>query len=291
MSETSKYQRRRLRTSYLSTVISISLVLFMLGLFGFLIINAKRISDNVKENIGFEVILKEDVKEVDVLQLQKELDATDYVKSTMFVPKEVAAKDLQQKLGEDFISFLGYNPLSSSVEVKLKADYAQPDSVAWIEKEIIQNNIVKEVFYEKSLVELVNDNVKKISLVIIAFSSLLLIISIALINNTIRLSIYSRRFTIKTMQLVGATPGFISKPFIFRGIRHGIYSGLLATLLLSGLLYLLYQQIPELFMLQDLELFAFLGATIIVAGIIISGLSTLFAVSKFLRLKQDDLYY
>lgn len=263
----------------------------MLGLLGFLIVNAQRISNNVKENIGFEVMLKEDVKEVDIQQLQKSLDAEVYVKSTKYVSKEEAAKDLQQKLGEDFVKFLGYNPLASAIEVKLRAEYTHPDSVVWIEKQILESDIAKEVFYEKSLVQMVNENVRKIGLVILGFSSLLMIISIALINNTIRLSIYSRRFIIKTMQLVGATPAFISKPFLFKSIRHGIYSSLLAMALLAGLLYLVSKQIPELFVGLDAEMYLILGGGIMSVGIIISFVSTLFAIGKFLKLKTDELYY
>lgn len=286
-----KYQRRRLRTSYFSTVLSISLVLFLMGLMGFLLINARRISNNVKENIGFDVILKEDIKEAEIIQFRKLMDASDFVRSTRFISKDEAAKDLEQKIGEDFIKFLGYNPLSSAVEVKLKAEYAHPDSIGWIEKEMTQSTIVKEVFYEKNLVNMVNENVNKISFVLFGFTVLLLIISIALINNTIRLSIYSKRFLIKTMQLVGATPGFIRKPFLFRSIRHGVYSGMIAILLLGGSLYLLYNQVPELFVIEDLKLFGALALSIIILGILISSISTLIAIAKYLKLKIDDLYY
>jgi cell division transport system permease protein len=286
-----KYQRRRLRTSYFSTVLSISLVLFLMGLMGFLLINARRISNNVKENIGFDVILKEDIKESEIIQFRKLMDASDFVRSTRFISKDEAAKDLEQKIGEDFIKFLGYNPLSSAVEVKLKAEYAHPDSIGWIEKEMTQSTIVKEVFYEKNLVNMVNENVNKISFVLFGFTVLLLIISIALINNTIRLSIYSKRFLIKTMQLVGATPGFIRKPFLFRSIRHGVYSGMIAILLLGGSLYLLYNQVPELFVIEDLKLFGALALLIIILGILISSISTLIAIAKYLKLKIDDLYY
>lgn len=286
-----KYQRRRLRTSYFSTILSISLVLFLMGLMGFLLINARRISNNVKENIGFEVILKEEVKEAEIMQFRKSMDASDFVRTTRFISKDEAAKDLEQKIGEDFIKFLGYNPLSSAIEVKLKAEYAHPDSIGWIEKEMTQSPIVKEVFYEKNLVNMVNENVNKISFVLLGFTVLLLIISIALINNTIRLSIYSKRFLIKTMQLVGATPNFIRKPFLFRSMRHGVYSGMIAILLLGGSLYLLYNQVPELFVLEDVELFGILAIVIIVLGMLISSVSTLIAIGKYLKLKIDDLYY
>src|SRR6056297_1571436 len=219
--------KRRLRSSYL-TSISITLVLFMLGVLGLLILNAQRLSEYVKENIGFSIILKENVKEVDVILLQKTLDAAEYVKSTKYITKEQAAKELQEELGENFIDFLGYNPLLASIEVHLYADYANPDSIKIIEQDFQQYELIKEVFYQKSLVSLVNENIRKISFIILVFSGLLFLIAIALINNTIRLSVYSKRFIINTMQLVGATRGFIRRPFLFRSVWQGIVAALLA---------------------------------------------------------------
>ena len=285
-----KYAKRRLKSSYFSTIVSIALVLFMLGLLGLIILHARKLSDYVKENIGFSIILKETVKEVDIAQMQKVLDATEYVKSTEYITKEQAAKLLQQDLGEDFISFLGYNPLLSAIDVRLKASYANNDSISWIEKDLLANPKIKEVFYQKSLVNMVNENVKKISLVILGFSSLLLVISIALINNTIRLSIYSKRFLIKSMQLVGATQGFIRKPFVITGMIQGIYGALIAIGLLVGVLYIAQKEVPELFELQDMELFLSLFGIVIVLGIFISWISTAMAVRKYLRLKTEDIY-
>ena len=222
--------------------------------------------------------------------MQKVLDATEYVKSTEYITKEQAARLLQQDLGEDFISFLGYNPLLSAIDVRLKASYANNDSISWIEKDLLANPKIKEVFYQKSLVNMVNENVKKISLVILAFSSLLLVISIALINNTIRLSIYSKRFLIKSMQLVGATQGFIRKPFVITGMIQGIYGALIAIGLLVGVLYIAQKEVPELFELQDMELFLSLFGIVMVLGIFISWISTAMAVRKYLRLKTEDMY-
>ncbi|GIV44804.1 MAG: cell division protein FtsX [Bacteroidia bacterium] len=252
--------------------------------------HAKKLSDYVKENIGFSVILKENVKEVDIVQLQKTLDAANYVKSTEYITKEKAAESLKNDLGEDFISFLGYNPLLASIEVRLKADFANNDSIAWIERDLLSNTKVKEVIYQKSLISMVNENIKKISLVMLGFSALLLIISIALINNTIRLSIYSKRFLIKSMQLVGATKGFIRRPFVIKGIMQGIYAGIIAVALLVGLLYLAQREIPELLFLQDEQLIAILFGFVILLGVLISWFSTFLAVRKYLRLKTDDLY-
>ncbi|MBA3899958.1 MAG: cell division protein FtsX [Bacteroidetes bacterium] len=285
-----KTSGRRLRTSYFTTVISISLVLFMLGLLGMIILNANKLSDHVKENISIAVILKENVKEVEIIQLRKMLDASKFVKSTEYITKEEAAKSLQEELGEDFVSFLGFNPLLSSLEVRLQASYANNDSIGWIEKDLIANPKVKEVFYQKSLVDLVNENLKKISLVIICFSSLLLIIAIALINNTIRLSIYSKRFIIKTMQLVGATRGFIRKPFVWSGIMQGIYGALISIALLTGVIYIAQKEVPELIELQDLELFASIFIIVMILGMFISWICTSLAVTKFLKLKTEDLY-
>jgi cell division transport system permease protein len=285
------YSKRKLVGSSLTTVVSLSLVLFMLGLLGVIILNARKLSNNVKENISIQIILNDNAKEVNVQRLLKTLDATNYVKSTEFITKDEAAKRLQEDLGEDFIEFLGYNPLLASINAHLNAEYANSDSLVWIEKELLNFRSVKEVIYQKSLVDMINDNLQKISLVIIVFSGLLMMVAIALINNTIRLSIYSKRFIIKTMQLVGATHFFISKPFVFRGVRHGIYASLLAILMLVGTLYFAQQQLPELTELQDEAMLSTLFGLVTLIGIIISGLSTSLAVRKYLYLKSDKLHY
>ena len=286
-----KYSRRRLTGSSITTVVSISLVLFMLGLLGIIILNTHKLSNNFKENIGFQVILKDEAKEVDVAKMQKTLDATNYVRSTEFITKDEAAARLKKDLGEDFIGFLGYNPLLASINVHLKAQYANADSIEWIEKEMMQNPVVKEVSYKKNLVTMINENVKKISFIILFCSTLLMIIALALINNTIRLTIYSKRFLIKTMQLVGATQGFIRRPFVLKGIRHGVYGAIIAIGLLIGFLYLGQKQMPDLAELQDTEMLLTLFVIVIILGIIISWISTSLAVRKYLRLKSDDLYY
>ncbi|MEE4196525.1 MAG: permease-like cell division protein FtsX [Bacteroidales bacterium] len=283
--------KRRLRSSYLTSVISITLVLFMLGVLGLLILNAQRLSEYVKENIGFSIILKENVKEVDVILLQKSLDAAEYVKSTKYITKEQAAKELQEELGENFIEFLGYNPLLASIEVHLYADYANPDSIRVIEKDFQQYEQIKEVFYQKSLVSLVNENIRKISLIILVFSGLLFLIALALINNTIRLSVYSKRFIINTMQLVGATRGFIRRPFLYRSVWQGILSALLAIGLLIGVVYLAQKEFKEVINLQDIEIIGILFFGVLVLGIVINWISTFFAVTKYLRMNVDKLYY
>ena len=285
-----KYYSRRIHTSYITTAISITLVLFMLGLLGLLVLHAKKLSDYVKENIGFSIMIKDGVKEAGIMMLQKKLDAEEYVKSTEYITKDKAAADLKKELGEDFIGFLGYNPLLPSIDLRLKADYATPLHVARIEKILLSNPEVKEVFYQKSLVELVNQNIERISLIISGFSLLLLIVSIALINNTIRLSVYSKRFIIRTMLLVGATRSFICRPFIWKSLLNGFISAVVAIGLLMLVLYLTLQEIPELLQLQDLQMYLLLVALVILLGVLISWLSTWFAVRKYLRMKTDNLY-
>jgi len=286
-----KYTKRRLKTSYLSTIVGITMVLYMLGLLGLIVMHAKKMSDYVKENIGFNIFLNEEVKEVDIIQLQKTLDAREYVKSTEYITKEKAAADLQKDLGEDFISFLGYNPLPSSIDVRLKADFANSDSLTVLKNELEKIKIVKEVAYQKSLVSMVNENLRKISLIILGFSSLLLIIAIALINNTIRLSVYSKRFLIRTMQLIGATENFIRKPFLLKGIVQGIIGSFIAIILLIFTLYFAQKEVTELQELQDAALFIKLFIFVIVLGVIISFASTYMAVRKYLRIQTDHLYY
>jgi cell division transport system permease protein len=263
----------------------------LLGLIGLLLLNARKLSDHVKENIGFSIFLKENVREVDIIRLQKRLDAMPYVKSTDYITKEEAAKDYQQELGEDFTEFLGYNPLPASIEVRFLARYANPDNIARIEKEILTYEEVSEVFYQKSLIHLVNDNIRKISLIILAFSGLLFLIALALINNTIRLSVYSKRFLIKTMQLVGATKAFIRRPFLAKSASHGIYAAIIALLSLSAVIFFAQQELPGIVGFSDPEILTILFIGVIMLGIIFNWISTFFAVNKYLRMRSDDLYY
>ena len=290
-SKEAKIPRRRLRSSYMTSVISIALVLFLLGILGLLVLNAKRVSEYVKENIGFSIMLKEDVKEVDVIRLQKMLDAKNYVKSTKYVTQEEAAEELQKELGEDFVSFLGYNPLLASIDVHLNASYANPESIEQIKQDLRKYDQIKEVFYQKSLVELINQNIRKIGLIILVFSGLLFLVAVALIHNTIRLSIYSKRFIINTMQLVGATHGFIRRPFIFTGVMQGVYASLLSIALLTGVVYLLQDEFSEIISLQDYRILALLYGIVLLMGVLISWISTFMAVNKYLKIKVDKLYY
>ena len=281
---------RKTKTIYVSTVISIALVLLMTGLLGLILVHAKNLSNYVKENIVLNIIVNEGAKEVDVTALQKQIDANPYVLKTQYVSKELAARNLTKDLGEDFVDFLGYNPLLSSIDVYMKADYANNASIETFSIQLNKNPLVKEVIYQKSLIDMVNQNIRGIGLVVLAFAAILLIIAVALINNTIRLAIYSQRFLIKSMQLVGATRNFIRKPFLGYGIIHGLLAGLIAIILLLLTLYFAQQQVPEMIILRNWFEFSMVFIAVIGIGILISGLSTYFAVSKFLRLKIYDLY-
>jgi len=286
-----KYQRRKLQSSKATALISITLVLFMLGLLGFVVLHAQKLSEYVRENIGFSIIMKENVREAGIVQLQKTLDASPFVKSTEYITPERAAEELQEDLGEDFISFLGYNPLLPSIELKLRASYTNLDSLAVIEGQLLANPDVKEIYYQKDLVHLINRNIRRISLVILGFSLLLLVIAIALINNTIRLSVYSRRFIIKTMQLVGATGSFIRRPFLWQSVLQGLAAAIIALVFLGVILYFSQKELPELVNIQDIRLILTLFAFVVVTGILLTYVSTWFAVKKYLRAHADQLYY
>ena len=281
---------KKTKTIYISTVISIALVLLMIGLLGLILVHAKNLSNYVKENIVLNIIVNDGAKEVDILALQKQIDANPFVLKSQYVSKELAARNLTKDLGEDFVEFLGYNPLLSSIDVYMKADYANNDSITAFTSQLNKNPLIKEAIYQKSLIDMVNQNIRGIGLILLAFAGTLLIIAIALINNTIRLAIYSQRFLIKSMQLVGATKGFIRKPFMAYGIFHGLLAGLIAIMLLLGILYLGQKQVPEMIILRNWFEFGVVFAGVLGIGILISGLSTYFAVSKFLGLKIYELY-
>jgi cell division transport system permease protein len=290
--ETEKSNRRQLTGSYITSVASIMLVLFMLGLLGLLVLHAQKLSEHIRENIGFEIIMKADVKEAEIIRMQKMLDATPYVKSAAYITKEEATRRLSADLGEDFIQWLGNeeNPLLPSVDVRFKAAWANNDSLAVIADELMQQTIVKEIFYQKSLVHLINQNVQRIGMVLFFMSLLLLVIAIALINNTIRLSVYAKRFLVKSMQLVGATESFIRRPFVWSGILQGVLGAFLAIVLLNLVLYVAVNNLPELLLLQDRPRVILLYAAIFVLGMLLTGISTQLAINKYLRSKTDKLF-
>lgn len=281
---------KKTKTVYISTIFSIALVLLMLGLLGLILVHAKNLSNYVKENIVLNIIVDEGANESDILAFQKTVNANPMVKQTQYVGKEQAAHNLAKDLGEDFVNFLGYNPLLSTVDVYMKADYANNVSVDSLTKSIETNPLVKEVIYQRSLIDMVNKNINAIGLVILAFAVILTFISVALINNTIRLAIYSQRFLIKSMQLVGATKNFIRKPFILYAALHGLVAAFIAIIVLLGTFYFAQQEIQEIKILQSYTEFGLVLAGMVAAGLIISALSTWFAVSKYLKLKSYDLY-
>lgn len=286
----SRTTQKRIFTSHLTSIISITLVIFLLGVVGILLMSANKLSTYVKENIGFSIILNEDAREMEVKRLQKYLDATEYVKSTRYITQAEAAEELQETLGEEFVDFLGYNPLLASIEVKLYAAYTNTQSIESIKKEFLANSQIKEVVYEKDLIYLVNENVHRITLILLAFAALLLIISSALINNTIRLGIHSKRFTINTMQLVGATDGFIRRPFVGRSVMDGILSSLIAICIMVGVMFSLQKQFGNIISLQDFNMISAIFVFMLLLGIILTNVSSFFAVNRYLRMRTDELY-
>lgn len=283
--------RYRLGSSYVTLVVSVSLVLFLLGILGMVLINARQLSDYFRESLSFTIMLKEDAREADIRMLQKELDARPYVKQTEYVSKDEAAVKLTDELGEDFLDFLGYNPLMPTIDVYLLADYTHPDSVIKLEKAITEYPVVDEVYYQESILNLINDNVRKITLFLLIISALLFLIAMTIINNTIRLSIYSRRFLINTMQLIGANRSFIRKPFILRSLFFGFLAALIAIGLLMGLMYLIEKEFFTLFTYENINLFLLLCLALAVAGVVINAVSTFFAVNRYLGIHEDKLYY
>lgn len=286
-----KRLKKRIFNSWFTSLISITLVLIMIGMLGLLIVNASKLSEYVREKIGFTLVLNDGIKPVEVDRLQKVLNSGDVVKSTRYIDKETAAKELTADLGEDFTSFLGYNPLFESIEVKLFAKYTHPDSLLVLEKTFLEFPQVKEVYYQKSLVMVINQNVKRISLILLIISGLLTFIFVALINNTIRISVYSQRFTINTMQMVGATSSYIRKPFLMQSLFMGIYGGLIANILLVFGILSYKTELEGIISTADFAMLGIVFLFVFILGLIISVLSTYFAVNKFLRLKFDELFY
>jgi cell division transport system permease protein len=286
-----KAHRKQIWRSNFMAVVSITLVLLMLGLLGLVMLYAKALSGYVKENVGFTIFMKDEAKEVDILQFQKFLDASDFVKSTDYVTADEAAEMLQETLGEDFVGFMGYNPLKRSIDVKIKSDFANEDGIVNIQSDLLKNPLIYEIDYPVDLIRFINKNVRKAGFIILGFVILLSLIAISLINNNIRLAVYSKRFIINSMKLVGATQGFIRRPFIYEGVTRGILGALIANVLLAGFIYITNQNVPELFGLEDVEIAFTLFGAVLLLGLFISFLSTTFAVRKYLRLNADELYY
>lgn len=286
-----KDQKRRLISSYFSVVLSIALVLFLLGLLGMLVLNAKKVSDHFKEQVVVTIYLKETAKEVEIKQLEKSLAMADYVKTIEYVSKEKAAEFLKEENGEDFMDFVGYNPLQNSIDVYLKADFVTSEHLELISEEATSKTFVDEVTYDNALVNLMNENVQKISFWVLIISGIFTIIAVLLINSSIRLAVYSKRFTIKTMQMVGATKQFIRRPFVWKSVRLGIIGAVIALIGMAIVLYYMNKTFPELGLLNTPILVVLLFTVVFVLGIVITWISTHIATQRFLNLKTDALYY
>lgn len=290
MREEKRLVRKTQRSSRISTVISISLVLLLLGVLGILLFHAQKMSDYVNENVEISLVLKQDADSASIVDLMNRITSANYVKSAVYISKEEAAEILKEELGEDFITFLGYNPLSPGIDVRMKSEFVNEQTVKSFISSVKNNPLVKNVQYQSSLIESINRNVRIITWILLSFSLLLFLVSVALINNTIRIALYAKRLLIKSMLLVGATRGFIRKPFMILSFWNGFMGGIISILLLAGLFYLTLQKIPELNLIRDPYLLAVIAAGLLVTGILLSLICTWFAVNKYLRYRTDDLY-
>ena len=286
-----KYQKRRLISSYFSVVISISLVLFLLGLLGLLVLNSKRVGDFFKEQIAVTIFIKNDAKEVEITQLKQSLALAEYTKSAAYVSKEQATEEHSVTIGENFTDYLGYNHLQNSIDVHLIANYVSPEIIEEITSEIKNKKFVDDVVYDKQLIAKLSENVKKISFWVLVISSIFLLIAVLLINSSISLSVYAKRFTIKTMQMVGATKSFIRRPFIWRSVRLGVIGAIIAMVGMGIVLFYLNETFKELELLEGKPMLIVLFSFIFIMGIFISLVSTYFATQRFLNLRSDELYY
>lgn len=287
----SGFEQRRLRSSYFSVVVSMTLVLFMLGVLGLLLLNAEKISDYVKAQFAFTLYLKANAKRLEINTLQKEIRLSDYTRSTRFTSREQAAKRFQKELGQNFMDFLGYNPLLNAIDVQLKADYVDPKDMKRIAHMLSANPIVENVVYERDLLDKVTQNVQKISVGLLVITFAFSIIAIALISSAIRLSIYTRRFLIKTMQRVGATKRFIRRPFLYKGVELSLLSSFLALIALTACLFYAEREFGAYIRILDYKMLSVLYLGVIASSIVIAWISTYRATSRFLNLKADDLYY
>ncbi len=290
ISKFDRFQKRRLISSYFSVVLSIFLVLFLLGILGLFIINSKHLSDNFKEEITMTVFFKNEAKDSTMTAFGEQLKTAHFAKDYKFVSSAEAAAEHQKVIGEDFMEFLGMNPLQNSYDIHLKAAYVDNDSIAKVQRKLRENEMISDIVYDKQLVTLVNDNIEKISMWILVASAFLALVAVLLINSSMRLAIHSNRFIIKTMQMVGATKSFIRKPFIWRSIRLGVIGAVLAVLALCGVLFYVNENFPKLEILQDQIMTGAVLLGVIVVGILITWFSTFIATQRFLNLRTDDLY-
>ena len=290
-SNDNKIMRRRLANAYLSSVISISLVLFLVGLASLLLVNAKGVSDYFKENMQVSVMMKQTVSDEEALEFRDDLEKERFIKSTVFVSREQGECELADQLGDDFLDIFETSPIPASIDVTLNADYVSADSLEVVKGEIAASSLVDEVVYQKSLVDALNANLNRISMIIAVFVALLLFISYVLINNTVRLNVFARRFTIHTMKLVGATRSFIRAPFLVQSAFQGVFAAFIAIIALIAVLYFMRSGFEQLFEIFRLDLLLAVMGIVIVSGLAICLLSTWFVVNKLVSLKKDELYY
>ena len=290
-SKEQKFTTSRVRSSYLSVVISMTLVLFVVGVLGHLVLSAKDLGKAVRENFTFTLVLGENVPEEELKTLLKAQQLANYSKSASLITKEDAALQLQEDLGEDFVDFLGYNPLSNTIDINLNADFVATGDLEKLKSSLLEDDYIDDVLYDPDLIGLVNENIEKITLLLVGASIVLLIVALALINSSIRLTIYSKRFLLKTMQLVGATSSFIRRPYIWTSIALGLISAVLSTLLLYGLGVGMESYFPSISALFSMQTTTFVLAAVVVLSILVPGVSTAFAIRRYLKLRTNELYY
>lgn len=285
------YQKRRLQSSYFSVVISIALVLFMVGVLGLVVLKSTLVANRVKEKVAITLFLKDDVTTKNRNDLKASLQKEEFTKKIIYTSKETAAKIYSKEIGEDFLKFLGKNPLKNGIDIYLKADFVTPEKVQEIEERFLKNAFVADVSYDKTLINLLVKNIKRISFWLLVFSLFFGFVSMILINSSIRLSIYSKRFNIKTMQMVGATKGFIRKPFIWRAIKLGMIGASIALIGLSFVIYYIDKYAPSLELIEDYITLGYLVGGVLVSAFLITWISTFFATQRFLNLQTEELYY
>lgn len=289
--DNNKIMRRRLANAYLSSVISISLVLLLVGMASILLVNAKSVSDYFKENMQVSVMMKQNVSEESAMKFKTTLDKERYIRSSVYVSKEQGMNEMAQMLGDDFLDVFEVSPIPASIDITLNADYVSADSLEMVKQDISKSSLVDEVIYQRSLVDALNANLRKISMILGVFIALLLFISFVLINNTVRLNVFARRFTIHTMKLVGATKSFIRAPFLVQAVFQGIFSALVAIVVLVGVMFFVKSEFQQLFEIFRVELLLLVMAIVLASGIVICTASTYFVVGKLVSLKKDELYY
>ncbi len=286
-----KFNKRRLRGSYISVVVSISLVLTLVGLISIIVLKAHQLENDTKENYTFTVLLENDASQSSIRQFMKELDVAPYVKHTQFISKEEAAEIMKKELDQDFLEFFGSNPLPDAIDINLKAEYVKKDEIKRIKTELQNNDIVSELAFDADFIEIVTEKLNLLVTYLLGGSVLLLLIAIALINSSIRLTIYSKRYLIKTMQLVGATRGFIQKPFMIKGLKLGFTGSIISLAILSGIIILTQQYLPELITFNETIVLGITGGIMVFFSLLITWISTLVAVNKYLNLNTDEIHF